>query len=78
MRPEVPHGAWPILMPAAVAAGYLGEVSVEAFLRRVGKDYPKPVNISGRRRVWARKDLDAAVERLQGRGEMLRDARDVL
>jgi hypothetical protein len=48
-------------MEAATAAAYLDERSVEAFLRRVGKVYPRPRKISGRGRVWLRQDLDRAM-----------------
>jgi hypothetical protein len=42
-RPAViPSGSWPRRMTAELAAGYCGEASVEAFLARVGKEYPKP------------------------------------
>jgi hypothetical protein len=29
-------------MPAELAAGYCGEATVEAFITRVGKEYPPP------------------------------------
>ena len=48
-------------MAADLAAGYVGESSIEGFLRRVGKDYPKPRVCEGRRRLWLRDDLDAAI-----------------
>lgn len=48
-------------MPAELAAGYCGEASVEAFLLRVGKDYPQPRVNEGRRKLWLRDDLDAAI-----------------
>jgi hypothetical protein len=48
-------------MGAELAAGYVGEVSVEAFLKRVGQEYPIPRVAEGRRRLWLRDDLDAAI-----------------
>lgn len=48
-------------MPAAMAAGYCGEVTVDDFLKRVGKDYPQPRVVEGRRRLWLRDDLDAVI-----------------
>ena len=61
-RPSViPAGSWPRRMPAAFAAGYCGEPSVEAFLKRVGSEYPQPRVDDGRRRLWLRDDLDRAI-----------------
>jgi hypothetical protein len=57
----IPAGSWPRRMGAELAAGYVGEVSVEAFLKRVGKDYPNPRVAEGRRRLWLRDNLDAAI-----------------
>ncbi|SFV32204.1 hypothetical protein SAMN05216456_1569 [Devosia crocina] len=48
-------------MNAAYAAGYVGEPSVEAFLDRVGSEYPQPRVNEGRRRLWLRDDLDRAI-----------------
>jgi hypothetical protein len=48
-------------MGAGLAAGYVGESSVEAFLNRVGREYPRPRIVEGRRRLWLRDDLDAAI-----------------
>ncbi len=36
-------------MPASLAAGYYGESTVDAFLKRVGKEYPLPRIKQGRR-----------------------------
>jgi hypothetical protein len=57
----IPAGSWPRRMGAELAAGYCGEPSVEAFIARVGSDYPKPRVCEGRRRLWLRDDLDAAI-----------------
>jgi hypothetical protein len=48
-------------MAADLAAGYCGERSVESFLKRVGRDYPQPRVAEGRRRLWLKDDLDAAI-----------------
>lgn len=58
---SIPPGSWPRRMPAAYAAGYCGEPSVEAFLKRVGSEYPQPRVDDGRRRLWLRDDLDRAI-----------------
>lgn len=61
-RPSViPLGSWPRRMPADLAAGYVGESSVESFLRRVGKEYPHPRVKEGRRQLWLIDDLDRAI-----------------
>jgi hypothetical protein len=48
-------------MCAELAAGYCGEPSAEAFIARVGKEYPQPRVNDGRRRLWLRDDLDKAI-----------------
>lgn len=49
-------------MAADLAAGYCGERTVEAFLRRVKKgEYPEPRVREGRRLLWLKDDLDAAI-----------------
>src|SRR5205085_490727 len=57
----IPAGSWPRRMPAAIAAGYCGEPTVEAFLKRVGTEYPQPRIKEGRRQLWLRDDLDRAI-----------------
>lgn len=57
----IPPGSWPRRMSAAYAAGYCGEATVEAFLKRVGKEYPLPRVRDGRRLLWLRDDLDKAI-----------------
>ena len=74
--PVVPSGSWPARMPAVLAAGYVGEVSVEAFLSRVGSEYPAPTIEQGRRRLWLRRDLDRAIGNTTE--EPIEDAADVL
>lgn len=56
--PSIPAGAWPSSMRANTAAGYLDEVSVESFRRKVGKIYPDPVKIKGVGDRWRKADLD--------------------
>jgi hypothetical protein len=48
-------------MPVEMAAGYCGERSAEAFLSRVGKEYPEPVVKAGRRQLWLKEDLDRTI-----------------
>lgn len=62
-RPAIPEGSWPRQMTAARAAGYCDEHSVEAFLSRVGTDYPAPTVGTGRRGLWLKEVLDEALER---------------
>jgi hypothetical protein len=61
----IPLGSWPARMTAELAAGYVGERSVEQFLRRVGREYPKPAIDEGvgrgRRRLWLKTSLDKAI-----------------
>jgi hypothetical protein len=44
-----PPGSWPRRMNAELAAAYCGETSVEAFIKRVGTEYPEPRINDGRR-----------------------------
>lgn len=61
-RPSsIPAGSWPRRMCAELAAGYCGEPTVDAFLKRIGREYPLPRVNDGRRRLWLRDDLDAAI-----------------
>lgn len=61
-RPAIiPHGSWPRRMGVELAAAYCGEPTTEAFMARVGKEYPQPRVNEGRRRLWLRDDLDAAI-----------------
>jgi hypothetical protein len=61
-RPAIiPAGSWPRRMCAQLAAGYCGEPTVEAFIARVGSEYPQPCVVQGRRRLWLRDDLDKAI-----------------
>jgi hypothetical protein len=57
----IPAGSWPRRMGAKLAAAYCGESSVDAFIKRVGSEYPQPRICEGRRRLWLKDDLDAAI-----------------
>jgi hypothetical protein len=57
----IPNGAWPRRMGAELAAGYCGEPTAEAFIARVGREYPQARVNEGRRRLWLRDDLDQAI-----------------
>jgi hypothetical protein len=48
-------------MCVELAAGYCGESTVEAFMCRVGTEYPRPRVKEGRRQLWLRMDLDQAI-----------------
>jgi hypothetical protein len=60
-RAMIPPGSWPRRMGVELAAGYCGEPSVDAFMARVGTEYPRPRVNDGRRRLWLRDDLDSAI-----------------
>lgn len=62
-RPSaIPPGSWPVRMSAELAAGYCGESTVKAFLRRwKSGEYPPPTVNDGRRKLWLRDDLDQAI-----------------
>lgn len=57
----IPAGAWPRRMSAALAAAYVGEDRIDAFLGRVGREYPRPRVDEGTRRLWLKDDLDRAI-----------------
>lgn len=58
---RIPSGSWPRRMGVELAAGYCGEPSTGAFLKRVGQEYPHPRINDGRRRLWLRDDLDNSI-----------------
>jgi hypothetical protein len=62
VRPVHNPGQWPRLMRAETAAAYVDEVSVQAFLRKVGTKYPRHWTGKGERRKWHIQDLDAATD----------------
>ncbi|WP_300379543.1 hypothetical protein [Henriciella sp.] len=59
---------WPALMPAPLAADYLGFTGknpAAAFLKAVGRGlYPPAVHHPGERKKWRKVDLDREIERL--------------
>jgi hypothetical protein len=65
-------------MPAGVAAAYLDERTVEDFVRRAGRVYPRPHNISGRGIVWLKSDLDRCMAALVGEEAPVEDPADLL
>lgn len=69
---------WPELMPARYAAQYVGERSAQAYRRRVGTVYPRPIRIAGRGQVWRKKDLDQVIANLGGSPPTIASAADVL
>jgi hypothetical protein len=77
-RPPSNPGSWPRLMRAETAAAYVDERSVEAFRRRIGSVYPRPVNVSGRGEVWLKDQLDAAIVHLKGETADVLDAAGLL
>ncbi|RWX74435.1 hypothetical protein EPK99_24950 [Neorhizobium lilium] len=62
----IPTGAWPALLRDEYAAAYVGESSVEAFLKRVGKEWPLPWREygsgKGKYRVWRKSDFDRLID----------------
>ena len=60
-RPIILVGCWPRRMTADLAATYCGEPTANAFLKRVGSEYPKPRVNDGRRKLWLKDDLDQAI-----------------
>jgi hypothetical protein len=71
-------GSWPRLMRAETAARYVDEKSVEAFRRGMGAIYPTPIRVLGKGDRWLKDDLDAAIEKLTSRPNLVRDASAVL
>jgi hypothetical protein len=71
-------GAWPRLMRAPLASAYVGEQSVAAFRRSVGKLWPEPFRLPGKGDVWLKDDLDETIDRLTCRPSYVRDAADLL
>lgn len=73
-RPAIiPAGSWPRRMSVGTAAAYCGESTVEAFLKRVGKEYPRPRVKEGRRQLWLKDDLDRAIAPDMVRGDLAED-----
>lgn len=61
-KPRYPKGqVWPAEMRADMAAAYVDEPSVDAFLRKVGIVYPQPVRFEGSAQKWSKATLDRAI-----------------
>ena len=71
-------GSWPRLMRAATAAAYVDEPSAEAFRRKVGSIYPRPIIGKGSRQKWDRVELDQIVGAMRGEMPTMLDAASVL
>ena len=56
-----PNDAWPVVMRADMAAAFVDARSISAFLRGVGTIYPRSVRGAGRRGIWSKAALEAAV-----------------
>lgn len=76
--PQYPPGCWPRLMPARIAAAYVGEKSIEAFQRAVGTLYPLPINVPGRGDRWTKEALDRAIDAFTPGHNVAGDAADLL
>jgi hypothetical protein len=61
-----PVGAWPAEMRAETAAAYVDELSVEAFLKKVPREYSAPARIKGSLPKWHRQKLDRDIARRHG------------
>ncbi|MET3601855.1 hypothetical protein [Martelella mangrovi] len=61
----IPAGVWPAVLRDELAAGYVGEKSVDTFLSRVGTIWPQPYidegRGKGRFRAWRKSDLDRVI-----------------
>ncbi len=57
---------WPAEMRADMAAAYVDEPSVEAFLRKTGSVYPLATRCNGIALKWSREKLDRAIEERHG------------
>ena len=72
-KPRDPkYRGWPRQMRADTAAAYVDEKSVTTFLAAAGngskKLYPEARTIVGKGKRWLIEDLDAALDRVHGRG----------
>jgi hypothetical protein len=69
---------WPGLMNAVTAAEYVGERSVDAFRRRIGGIWPRPLRVKGMGERWTRESLDEAIDALANGSRPVRDVADLL
>jgi hypothetical protein len=66
-QPTYPNGAWPEEMTSDLAAGFCGEPSVEAFLRKVDSGiYPPPYREKGSLDKWHILKLRQAIAQRHG------------
>jgi hypothetical protein len=69
----IPTGCWPAVLRDELAAAYVGEKTVDAFIGRVGTVWPKPFietgSGKGKFRVWRKSDLDKAIDPESAVGE---------
>ncbi len=73
-----PPGLWPAEMRADMAAAYVDEPSVEAFLRKAGTTYPAPVRGRGCARKWSKEALDLAIAKRHGFAAELQDIAELI
>ena len=57
---------FPAEMRADMAAAYVDEPSVEAFLKKIGYIYPQPVHGHGMSKKWSKEALDQAISKRHG------------
>ena len=64
---SIPLGAWPLEMPAEMAAGYTGEPSVKSFRDKVKRGvYSPPAKRPGMQDKWHRQKLDQDINCAHG------------
>ena len=61
--------AWPRGMRLEVAAAYLGLSQTTLLTESKAGRLPAPAFVTAGRRIWDKKDLDAHLDRLFGRGD---------
>lgn len=65
-KATIPSGCWPALLRDEYAAAYVGEATVDSFMRQVGRLWPKPWREhgtgKGKYRVWRKSDLDRIID----------------
>jgi hypothetical protein len=63
----IPEGCWPRRLRVELAAGYVGEKTIAAFVGRVRKgEYPAPTVSCEKRQLWLKDDLDRAIGAADG------------
>jgi hypothetical protein len=79
---SIPNGAWPLELTADYAAGYCGEPSVAAFLKKVPHVYSAPLRTKGCLPKWHRLKLDRDIARRHGLqwsgAQLAEDAADLI